>query len=110
MARDTDCGGTTEGTGGTGAADRHSSGRSRGRRRCTGRPLDNFGMVQVGDLDGGGVGFPFFGQQAAVDALSVGTGRPVLGLGYLTICHPLRIALLHLLVLQGHLHICHTKQ
>ena len=67
-------------------------------------------MVQVGDLDGGGVGFPFFGQQAAVDALSVGTGRPVLGLGYLTICHPLRIALLHLLVLQGHLHICHTKQ
>ena len=61
MARDTDCGGTTEGTGGTGAADKHSGVRSRGRRRCTGGLHDNFGTTQVRDLDRGGVGFPFFG-------------------------------------------------
>ena len=94
-----------EGTGGVGAADRHSGGRSRGRGRRMGSPHGHFGMAQVGELDGGGVGFPFFGQQAVADALSVGTGRPMLGLRYLTICHSLRIALLHLPVLHGHLHI-----
>ena len=40
--RDKDCGGATEGTGGVGAADRHSSGRNRGCRRRTGGPHDDF--------------------------------------------------------------------
>ena len=66
-------------------------------------------MAQFGDLDRGSVGFPFFEQQAAADALSVGTRWPALGLGYLTICHPLRMALLRLLVLHGNLHICHKN-
>ena len=75
-----------------------------------GGPHDDFGTAKVGDLYGSGVDFPFCGQQAAEDALSVGTGWLALGLGYLTIFHPLRMALLRLPVLHKHLHICHTKQ
>jgi hypothetical protein len=60
--RDTDCGGATQGNGGTGAADRRSGGKSRGRHRRTGGPHDDFGMAQLGYLARGGIGFPFFRQ------------------------------------------------
>lgn len=65
--------------GGMGAAFRHSSGRSRGSRRRTGRLHEDFFTALVGDQDESGGGFPLVGQQAATDAQSVKTGWSALG-------------------------------